>query len=210
MPARLLPSALGSADLARFGVTRPLQPTPVDARAALRAHRVIVVIGRGVNETELRAPCIGAFAQACAGERLGGHRSPPGKSKCGENRSEGTWVIPAMVDGYVRLHEAGAAHSLEVWCDGELVGGVYGVQVGALFAAESMFHRATDMSKVALVALVRSLFGAGIAWLDVQLMTPHLRRLGAETVRRAEYQRRLPALTAQAVDLAGLVPDWRP
>jgi leucyl/phenylalanyl-tRNA--protein transferase len=126
--------------------------------------------------------------------------------ECGRLRDEGTWVIPEMVAAYTRLHERGRAHSLEVWDGSELVGGTYGVQVGGLFAAESMFHRRTDMSKVALVALVRSLFAAGIELLDVQFVTPHLASLGAFEVRRTDYLGRVRDVRDRAVDLRGLVP----
>jgi leucyl/phenylalanyl-tRNA--protein transferase len=127
-------------------------------------------------------------------------------TECGQQRAEGSWVIPEMVVAYERLHRAGHAHSLEVWDGTELIGGTYGVQVGGLFAAESMFHRRTDMSKVALTALVRSLFAAGIELLDVQFATEHLVTLGAFTVPRAEYLARLAAARGRAVDLSGLVP----
>ncbi len=127
-------------------------------------------------------------------------------SACREARADGTWILPEMIEAYVRLHEAGHAHSLEVRCGEELVGGVYGVQVGGLFAAESMFHRRTDMSKVALVALVRSLFAAGIELLDVQMPTAHLRSLGCRVVPRRDYLAMLPPATARAVDLADLRP----
>ena len=107
---------------------------------------------------------------------------------CAQRRSEGTWIIPAMQVAYSRLHELGHAHSLEVWNpQGELVGGLYGVQRGALFAAESMFHRATDMSKVALVSAVRSLSRAGIELFDVQLRTDHLASLGVAMIPRLRY-----------------------
>ncbi|MBL9077356.1 MAG: leucyl/phenylalanyl-tRNA--protein transferase [Planctomycetes bacterium] len=127
-------------------------------------------------------------------------------AECGKRRSEGTWVIPEMVQAYTRLHELGHAHSLEVWQDGELVGGTYGVQVGALFAAESKFHRRTDMSKVALVALVGSLFAAGIELLDVQFATSHLQTLGAVEVPRVEYLRRLGLARGRRVELRRLQP----
>jgi leucyl/phenylalanyl-tRNA--protein transferase len=127
--------------------------------------------------------------------------------ECGQRRKDGTWILPEMLTAYERLHRLGHAHSLEVWSAGELVGGTYGVQVGGLFAAESMFHRATDMSKVALVALVRSLFAAGIRLLDVQFATTHLRTLGAFEVPRAEYLRRLAVAVPLVVDLRGVVPD---
>lgn len=127
-------------------------------------------------------------------------------SQCGKRRAEGTWVIPEMLAAYERLHRIGRAHSLEVWCDDELVGGTYGVQIGGLFAAESMFHRRTDMSKVALVALVQSVFAAGIELMDVQFVTPHLQTLGAFEVPRVEYLERLARAVRRSVDLRGLQP----
>lgn len=126
--------------------------------------------------------------------------------ECGRGRRDGTWILPEMVAAYGQLHQRSQAHSLEVWDGLELVAGVYGVQVGRLFAAESMFHRRTDMSKVAVVALVRSLFAAGIELFDVQFATAHLRTLGAYEVPRREYLRRLAVVAPRAVDLAGLVP----
>lgn len=127
--------------------------------------------------------------------------------ECGLRRKGGTWIVPEMIEAYARLHREGHAHSLEVFRGADLVGGVYGVQIGGLFAAESMFHRATDMSKVALVALVRSLFRAGIRLLDVQMPTGHLERMGARTLQRSEYLRLLPAACEQGVDLRRLVPS---
>ena len=127
-------------------------------------------------------------------------------AECGKRRPEGTWVIPEMVLGYTRLHERGHAHSLEVWQDGDLVAGTYGVQVGGLFAAESKFHRRTDMSKVALVALVGSLFAAGIELMDVQFSTSHLATLGARDLTRREYLARLTVARNRTVDLRRLVP----
>lgn len=123
---------------------------------------------------------------------------------CGRDRSLGTWVIPEMVAAYVRLHRRGHAYSLEVTADGELSAGIYGVQAGALFAAESMFHRRTDLSKVALVTLVRSLFAAGIELFDVQFVTKHLASMGAFAVPRTEYLRLLQAARDQTVDLRSL------
>lgn len=110
---------------------------------------------------------------------------------CGENRPEGTWVTAEMLDAYTALHEAGFAHSVEVWAGDELAGGTYGVAVGGLFAAESMFFRATDASKVALVALVERLRARGFVLLDVQMKTEHSGRMGATTIPRAEYLSRL-------------------
>lgn len=110
---------------------------------------------------------------------------------CGENREEGTWVTAEMIDGYTKLHELGNAHSVEVWQGEALVGGIYGVAVGGLFAGESMFHRKTDASKVALAALVARLRERGYALFDVQMTTDHTERMGAINVPRADYLRRL-------------------
>ena len=121
--------------------------------------------------------------------------------ECGSEREGGTWILPEMIRAYVRLHERGEALSFEVWRDERLVGGLYGVQRGALFAAESMFHRETNASKVALVAAVRSLFAAGIELFDVQFLTPHLASMGVYEIRRTEYLARARAATARPVTL---------
>jgi leucyl/phenylalanyl-tRNA--protein transferase len=123
---------------------------------------------------------------------------------CGQERDAGTWIIPEMERAYGRLHELGHAHSLEVWSGGQLVGGLYGVQRGALFAAESMFHRMQNASKVALITAVRSLFTQGIELFDVQFTTPHLISLGARDVSRNEYLRRLAAARLRRVDLSDI------
>lgn len=115
---------------------------------------------------------------------------------CGENRPEGTWVTADMLAAYTELHRLGHAHSVETWAGDELTGGVYGVAVGGLFAAESMFYRASDGSKVALAALVSRLRERGFALLDVQMKTSHTTSMGATNVPRAEYLRRLRAAVA--------------
>ncbi|MFO7178330.1 MAG: leucyl/phenylalanyl-tRNA--protein transferase [Pseudomonadota bacterium] len=125
---------------------------------------------------------------------------------CGEEREEGTWILPEMLRAYVRLHELGHAHSFEVWNGDRLVGGLYGVHLGGLFAAESMFHRETNASKVALIVAVRTVFAAGIRLFDVQFLTPHLASLGAHTIPRAEYLRRLASARNAAVSLTALEP----
>jgi leucyl/phenylalanyl-tRNA--protein transferase len=102
-------------------------------------------------------------------------------------RGEGTWITPPMRTAYRRLHELGHAHSLEVWDGDELVGGLYGIGVGGVFTGESMFHVATDASKVALVDLVARLVQAGGRLIDVQVVTPHLASLGARDLSRAEF-----------------------
>ena len=107
------------------------------------------------------------------------------------------WITPELIDAYVGLHELGLAHSIETWSpQGELVGGLYGVSIGGLFAGESMFHRAVDASKVALVALVELLGPDPAGLLDVQWSTPHLASLGVIEIRRDEYLRRLGSALA--------------
>ncbi len=107
---------------------------------------------------------------------------------CADPAREGTWISPDISRAYLRLHRLGWAHSVEAWDpDAGLVGGLYGVAIGGLFAGESMFHRATDASKVALVGLVERWRNGGGHLLDVQWTTPHLVSLGAVDVERAHY-----------------------
>jgi leucyl/phenylalanyl-tRNA---protein transferase len=112
---------------------------------------------------------------------------------CAADRDEGTWIDAAIQASYVALHDAGLAHSVEVWRDGALVGGLYGVAVRGAFFGESMFHRETDASKVALHALVGRLRERGYRLLDVQWLTPHLASLGAIEIPRDDYLARLHA-----------------
>ena len=114
-------------------------------------------------------------------------------------RAEGTWIDRRMRQAYGRLHRLGWAHSLEVWDGDTLVGGVYGVRVGACFTGESMFHRATDASKVALVDLCSRWQEAGGVLIDVQLPTEHLASMGAGEVTRADYLAELARLRDNVV-----------
>ena len=111
---------------------------------------------------------------------------------CGD-REEGTWISDEILEAYVRLHELGLAHSVETWQDGELAGGLYGVALGGAFFGESMFHRRTDASKVALMALVERMRNRGFTLLDVQFTTPHLTQFGIVEIPRKEYLDRLAA-----------------
>ncbi len=118
-------------------------------------------------------------------------------ASCADPRRPGGWITRGIKRAYTRLHELGWAHSVEAWTeDGRLAGGLYGVSIGGLFAGESMFHRETDGSKVALVGLVERLRAGGAELLDVQWTTPHLATLGAVDVARAQYL----DLLAAAVD----------
>jgi len=104
-----------------------------------------------------------------------------------------TWISDAFVASYGSLHRRGLAHSVEVWERAELVGGLYGVTLGGFFGGESMFHRRTDASKAAVSFLVSHLRERGFVLLDAQVPTPHLARLGAVSIPRLEYLRRLKA-----------------
>jgi leucyl/phenylalanyl-tRNA--protein transferase len=111
------------------------------------------------------------------------------------------WIDESFVAAYTRLHEMGWAHSVEVWRDGELAGGLYGVRIGGFFAGESMFHRVTDASKVACWATVELLQLDNVTLFDVQWTTPHLRSLGAIDVGRREYLRLLASARMEPVQI---------
>jgi len=109
---------------------------------------------------------------------------------CNENRP-GEWISEEFIEVYTALHRQGKAHSVEIWVDGGLAGGTYGVHLGAAFFAESKFHRVRDMSKVALAQLVFRLRAAGFDLLDVQYRTEHLAQFGVVEIPDREYRRRL-------------------
>jgi len=121
--------------------------------------------------------------------------------ECGSGREDGTWIFPEMVEAYSKLHHLGQAHSIEVWSGDALAGGLYGVQRGAGFMAESMFHRVRDASKIALATAIATLFAAGIRLFDVQFLTPHLESMGAYEISRNEYLDRLEEARIIEVDL---------
>ena len=112
-------------------------------------------------------------------------------------KREDTWINREIIESYVRLHELGHAHSVETWREGKLAGGLYGVAVGGAFFGESMFHRVTDASKIALVALVEHLRARQFALLDTQWLTPHLKQFGGIEISRNHYLR----LLRRAVEL---------
>jgi len=117
----------------------------------------------------------------------------------------GTWITPDVVDAYLRLHEQGYAHSVESWRDGELVGGLYGVSLGAAFFGESMFSRESDASRAAFVALVRQLRAWEFELVDCQVPSEHLARLGARAWSRGRF---LDALD-RALEQTTRVGSWR-
>jgi leucyl/phenylalanyl-tRNA--protein transferase len=153
-------------------------------------RRLLRTLRQGVFELRLDAD-FPAVIGACAETRRRGQR--------------GTWITPAMRDAYLRLHELGFAHSAEAFCGGELVGGVYGVSLGAAFFGESMFFRRRDASKAALVALAWQLEAWGFALLDCQVHTGHLERLGATSWPRERF---LAAL-AKALEAPTRRGPWR-
>lgn len=111
--------------------------------------------------------------------------------ECAARPGEGTWISEEIVQSYVTLHRLGLAHSVEVMREGRLVGGLYGVHLAGAFFGESMFHRETDASKVALVTLVDRLTRRGFRLLDVQWLTPHLAQFGAIEIPRRQYLAKL-------------------
>ncbi len=108
---------------------------------------------------------------------------------CAEPRNEatGTWINADMLNAYQQLHNMGIAHSVEVWLDQRLVGGLYGVAIGQIFFGESMFHRVTDASKIAFVHLVQQLKAWNYQLIDCQVHTPHLCSLGAHNIDRNQF-----------------------
>ncbi|HZV34527.1 MAG TPA: leucyl/phenylalanyl-tRNA--protein transferase [Verrucomicrobiae bacterium] len=110
-----------------------------------------------------------------------------------------TWITPEFVKAYTRLHENGHAHSLECWQNGKLAGGIYGVALGGFFAGESMFHRVSNASKVALVHLMKHLREQRFTLFDIQMLTPATRQLGAIEIPRDEYLKRLGKALKQNV-----------
>lgn len=110
----------------------------------------------------------------------------------------GTWITPALQAAFSRFHQTGDAHSVEAWnAQGALVGGLYGVASGGAFGGESMFHTAPNASKLALLFLVEHLRGQGAAWMDIQMMTPHMQALGAAPLPRALFLDMLDAAHAR-------------
>lgn len=140
---------------------------------------------RRIRAGQFQATCDQAFdevIQSCA---------------VGPGREEGTWLTEEMIEAYTELYRLGHAHSVEVWHAGRLAGGTYGVAIGGVFAAESMFYRVRDASKTAIVHLAAHLAARGYRLLDIQQWTPHTGRLGAIEISRDQYLDRLE----QYVDL---------
>ena len=170
---------------------RPLGWWSPDPRGVLLPGRMRVSrsLARSARRCEIRVDT--AFAEVV--------------EACGDRGREGRWITPEIVAAYTRLHELGWVHSVETWREGRLVGGLYGVMVGGLFAGESMFYRETDASKVALLGLVERFLDSAPSdrVIDVQWRTPHLATLGVDEIPRPEYLGRLTrALEEPSVRLA--------
>ena len=103
----------------------------------------------------------------------------------------GTWITPQMIRAYCELHQKGHAHSVEVWEGNALVGGLYGVDAGGAFSGESMFCHRSNASKLALLYLIEHLQARGVEWIDIQMMSPHMEALGAKSIDRSEFLKRL-------------------
>ena len=129
-------------------------------RQVLRSQRFIVTYDR----------CFDEVIEAC--------------SAVERNGQDGTWITDDMKEAYIKLHQAGHAHSVEVWKDGDLVGGLYGVQTGSVFCGESMFSRVSNASKIALISLCQS---GEYSLIDCQVYTEHLESMGARMIGRKEY-----------------------
>ncbi len=182
-PARLL-DAYRHGIFPWFNPGEPILWWSPDPRMVLVPDEVRVTrsLARRLRNAGFELRVDSAFAEvmrACAAPREG---------------AGGTWISPAMVAAYTRLFEAGYAHSVETWRDGQLVGGLYGVAIGRMFYGESMFSREPDASKVALVRLARQLQRWQFGLIDCQMETPHLASLGARTIPRAGFTARLAEL----------------
>ena len=153
-------------------------------------------ISRSLRKTVRREPFVVTVDRAFADVIRG----------CAEPRrgDPGTWVTQTMIDAYETLHDHGFAHSIECWSGDDLVGGLYGIAVGRVFFGESMFSRATDASKVAMVNLVSRLRESGYELIDCQVHNPHLESLGATTIERAEFD----ALLARYCEYAPQSCAW--
>jgi leucyl/phenylalanyl-tRNA---protein transferase len=113
----------------------------------------------------------------------------------------GTWITQDFINAYNDLHEFGTAHSVEVWDETELVGGLYGVDCGGVFCGESMFHERSNASKFAFLHLIEHLKSRGATWLDIQVMTPHFEVLGAKEIPRNDFLNKLEATLAKEIKL---------
>jgi leucyl/phenylalanyl-tRNA--protein transferase len=192
-PARLL-AAYGQGIFPWYGEGEPILWWSPDPRCVFRTEALHVnrSLRRQLRGKSWRVSVDGAFEEvvrACAAPREG---------------HDGTWIVPEMVDAYTALHRLGHAHSVEVWDDTRLVGGIYGVAVGQLFCGESMFSAESGGSKLALMSLAALLRQWGWPLIDAQVANAHTLGLGAEEISRKNYLHAIAKLTA----LPGRVGSW--
>lgn len=160
---------------------------PEELRVSRSLRRTLV---RGTFETRVDS-AFRAVVEACAAPR---------------EAHGGTWIVPEMIEAYTRLHELGFAHSVESWSEGELVGGLYGISLGKVFFGESMFTRAADASKVALVRLAERLRARGCQVIDCQQATAHLASLGAREIPRKAFAQ----LLQESIQYPPMGEAWLP
>jgi leucyl/phenylalanyl-tRNA---protein transferase len=170
-----------------FGPDEPILWWSLNPRLVLPTHAVkisrsLAKVRRNRAYRISTDQCFAEVIHACAAPRQPG---------------SGSWIVPAMIEAYIALHQAGHAHSVEVWMDEELVGGLYGVAIGRMFFGESMFSRRPDASKLALVQLCEWLAAADVPLIDCQMQTRHLVSMGAHTLNRADFQQHLRYACAQ-------------
>jgi leucyl/phenylalanyl-tRNA--protein transferase len=169
-----------------FNAGDPILWWSPDPRTVLTPDRIHVSrsLAKTLRRGEFEVSLDRAFARVIAG------------CAAPRRQGEGTWILPTMARAYERLHRLGWAHSVEVWRDGELAGGLYGVALGRVFFGESMFSFVTDASKVALVHLCQTLTARGFILIDCQMNSDHLARLGAVRIPRATFSALLDVLCA--------------
>ncbi len=177
------------------GAYEPMLWWSPDPRAILPLEGVHASrrLQRRLRNGEFSIRCDTAFAEVIAA------------CGAGPGREGGTWLTPAMIAAYTELHRLGHAHCVETWRDDVLIGGVYGVAIGGLFAAESMYFRARDASKAALVRLAEHLRLRGFQMLDVQQWTAHTGSMGVVEISRSDYLRRLEAIVDLPVSFGAVI-----
>lgn len=170
-----------------------------DPRAILRPRKIHVShsLRKRIRKAAYFVTLDRSFARVldgCAAPRAGDPSTGSGSSRAESRDDSHTWLSPPMRRAYTGLFNAGVAHSIEVWMDGELAGGIYGVALGRMFFGESMFARRTDASKIGIVVLAEQLDRWGFPFIDCQLETSHLMSLGAEHMPRRRFVTEIAAL----------------
>ncbi len=179
-----------------YSETEPILWWSPDPRLVLFPHELKISrsLARTIKKQTFSVTVDGAFGEVIR--------------KCATTRDE-TWITGEMIDAYERLHELGVAHSVETYCEGGLVGGLYGLALGRAFCGESMFSTMSDASKVALVHLARYLGERGFELIDCQVPTDHLKSLGAREIPRKDFLRLLAAALGEEWKIGLGRADWK-